>query len=103
MEPAVYGCEDNKIISNTVMFRLKTLTILGSKAELASLPEGKLLINTVNAHSFNTAKKDQLFADALTNGDVLIPDGVSIVKACKWIKAKSQPYYPKWLMFLIET
>lgn len=73
------------------MFRLKTLTILGSKADLASLPEGKLLINTVNAHSFNTAKKDQLFADALTNGDVLIPDGVSIVKACKWIKAKSQP------------
>ena len=91
MEPVVYGCEDNKINSNTVMFRLKTLTILGSKAELASLPEGKLLINTVNAHSFNTAKKDQLFADALTNGDVLIPDGVSIVKACKWIKAKSQP------------
>ena len=73
------------------MFKLKTLTILGSKAELASLPEGKLLINTVNAHSFNTAKKNQLFADALTNGDVLIPDGVSIVKACKWIKAKSQP------------
>lgn len=73
------------------MFRLKTLSILGSKAELASLPEGKLLINTVNAHSFNTAKKDQLFADALTNGDVLIPDGVSVVKACKWIKAKSQP------------
>lgn len=73
------------------MFRLKTLTILGSKAELASLPEGKLLINTINAHSFNTAKKDQLFADALTNGDVLIPDGVSIVKACKWIKAKSLP------------
>ena len=91
MEPAVYGCEDNKINSNIVMFRLKTLTILGSKAELSSLPEGKLLINTVNAHSFNTAKKDQLFADALTNGDVLIPDGVSIVKACKWIKAKSQP------------
>ena len=51
-----------KINSNTVMFRLKTLTILGSKAELASLPESKLLINTVNAHSFNTAKKDHLFA-----------------------------------------
>lgn len=56
------------------MFKLKTLTILGRKAELASLPEGKLLINTVNAHSFNTAKKDQFFADVLTNGDVLIPD-----------------------------
>ena len=104
MGTAVYGCEDNKIISNTVMFRLKTLTILGSKAELASLPEGKLLINTVNAHSFNTAKKDQLFADALTNGDVLIPDGVSIVKACKWIKAKSQPKerIAGWDLFFFE-
>ena len=86
------------------MFRLKTLTILGSKAELASLPEGKLLINTVNAHSFNTAKKDQLFAEALTNGDVLIPDGVSIVKACKWIKAKSQPKerIAGWDLFFFE-
>lgn len=73
------------------MFRLKDLNILGSKAELASLPEGKLLINTINAHSYNTARKDGLFAEALTNGDVLIPDGVSIVKACRWIKAKSQP------------
>lgn len=73
------------------MFRLKTLTILGSKAELAALPEGKLLINTINAHSYNTARKDGLFAEALSNGDVLIPDGVSIVKACRWIKAKSQP------------
>ena len=91
MEPAVYGCEDNKIISNTVMFRLKTLTILGSKAELASLPEGKLLINTVNAHSFNTAKKDQLFFFSLFHGDVLIPDGVCILKACMWFKAQSQP------------
>ena len=77
---------------------------MGSKAELASLPDGKLLINTVNAHSFNTAKKDQLFADALTNGDVLIPDGVSIVKACKWIKAKSQPQerIAGWDLFFFE-
>lgn len=46
------------------MFRLKTLTILGSKAELSTLPEGKLLINTINAHSYNTALKDTLFAEA---------------------------------------
>ena len=71
---------------------------------MTSLPEGKLLINSVNAHSFNTAKKDQLFADALTNGDVLIPDGVSIVKACKWIKAKSQPKerIAGWDLFFFE-
>ena len=51
------------------MFRLSALNILESKADLACLPEGKLLINTINAHSFNTALKDPLFADALTGGD----------------------------------
>jgi N-acetylglucosaminyldiphosphoundecaprenol N-acetyl-beta-D-mannosaminyltransferase len=73
------------------MFRLKTLAILGSKNNLASLPEGKLLINTINAHSYNMARKDKQFAEALSKGDVLIPDGASIVKACEWIGAKSQP------------
>lgn len=73
------------------MFRLKCLDILESKEALASLPEGKLLINTINAHSYNTARRDALFAEALTKGDVLIPDGVSIVKACRCIKAKSRP------------
>lgn len=71
--------------------KLRNLQILESKAELASLPSGKLLINTINAHSFNTAQKDALFAEALIKGDVLIPDGASIVKACGWINAKSQP------------
>lgn len=71
--------------------RLKGLNVVVSKDELANIPEGKVLINTINAHSYNTARKDKLFAEALMNGDVLIPDGVSIVKACRWIKAKSQP------------
>ncbi len=73
------------------MFKLKNLNILGSKAALVALPEGKLLINTINAHSYNTARRDPLFAEALKQGDVLIPDGVSIVKACRWIGAKSRP------------
>ena len=86
------------------MFCLKSLEIFGSKAELASLPEGKLLINTINAHSYNTARKDSLFAEALTNGDVLLPDGVSFVMACKWIKAKSLPKerIAGWDLFAFE-
>lgn len=86
------------------MFCLKSLEIFDSKAELASLPEGKLLINTINAHSYNTARKDSLFAEALTNGDVLLPDGVSIVMACKWIKAKSLPKerIAGWDLFAFE-
>lgn len=71
------------------MFRLKELDILCSKAELASLPDGKLLINTINAHSYNTARKDKLFAEALMNGDVLIPDGVSIVKAASGLRRRA--------------
>lgn len=71
--------------------KLKDLTILENRDMLATLPEGKLLINTVNAHSFNTAQNDELFAEALAMGDVLIPDGASIVWACKTLKAKSRP------------
>ena len=62
-----------------------------SREALNDIPQGKVLINTINAHSYNTAQKDVLFAEALKNGDYLIPDGASIVKACRWIKAKSNP------------
>ena len=71
--------------------RLKTLRIVPSMAELRGIPDGKALINTINAHSFNTAQHDTAFAEALSCGDFLIPDGASIVKACRWLKAKSQP------------
>lgn len=86
------------------MLRLKTLSILESKEALSVLPEGKLLINTINAHSYNTALKDKAFAEALMKGDVLIPDGASIVKACRWLKAKSRPEerIAGWDLFVFE-
>lgn len=73
------------------MIRLKDLDIQTSRADLSNLPDGKLLINTINAHSYNTAQKDELCAQALSQGDVLIPDGYSVVWACRWLKAKSRP------------
>ena len=73
------------------MLKLKDLSLLESRRELSLLPEGKVLINTINAHSYNTAQKDPLFAEALQKGDALVPDGASIVMACRWLKAKSQP------------
>ena len=75
-----------------------------STEQLKSLPQGKLLINTINAHSYNTALKDPLFAKALMKGDVLIPDGASIVKACKWLNAKSKPKerIAGWDLFVYE-
>lgn len=73
------------------MLKLSELTIVESKDDLSAIPQGKILINTINAHSFNVAQKDDVFAEALRNGDYLIPDGASIVKACRWLGAKSQP------------
>lgn len=71
--------------------RLKNLKLVESMSELEAIPDGKVLINTINAHSYNVARKDRLFEEALTKGDYLIPDGMSIVKACKLLHAKSQP------------
>lgn len=86
------------------MIRLSELSILESMDALKNIPDGKVLINTINAHSFNTAQDDRLFAEALSNGDYLIPDGASILKACKWLKAKSQPKerIAGWDLFAFE-
>lgn len=70
---------------------LKQIRIVESKRDLEAIPQGKKLINTINAHSYNTARRDGLFAEALQKGDALIPDGASIVMACRWLKAKSRP------------
>ena len=86
------------------MLRLSDLSIVESKQALDTIPVRKILINTINAHSFNVAQKDELFAEALTKGDYLIPDGASIIKACKWLKAKSQPKerIAGWDLFAFE-
>lgn len=86
------------------MIRLKDLCILESKDALASIPQGKILINTINAHSFNVAQKDKLFAEALSKGGYLIPDGASIIKACKFLDTKSQPKerIAGWDLFVLE-
>ena len=85
-------------------FKLTKINIVNSKKILEHLPSGKILINTINAHSYNTALKDPFFAEALQKGDALIPDGASIVMACKWLKAKSQPIerIAGWDLFCLE-
>ena len=109
------------------MLRLSELKLVESKEELRVIPEGKVLINTINAHSYNLAQKDEEFAEALkVNGNqnedetqtqtendnqndnlerkYLLPDGASIVKACRWLKGKSQPKerVAGWDLFTFE-
>ena len=71
--------------------RLKDARLVESEKELWGIPEGKISVHCLNAYSYNIAQKDSQFAEALLNGNFLIPDGASIVMACRWLKAKSRP------------
>ena len=53
------------------------------KNTLEKLPETKILISTINAHSYNVACKDPAFYQSLKGSQVLLPDGISIVMAFK--------------------
>jgi len=43
----------------------------------------KILINTINTHSFNLTLEDNEFREALLRSDVLLPDGVGILLALR--------------------
>lgn len=84
------------------MLKLKTISLLGHRSELDTLPEGKVLINTINAHSYNTALNDTDFAEALLKGNALIPDGASIVLAFKFLRNENIERIAGWDLFLHE-
>jgi N-acetylglucosaminyldiphosphoundecaprenol N-acetyl-beta-D-mannosaminyltransferase len=47
--------------------------------------KGSQVINTINPHSYVTAKTDNLFKEALQDSDALIADGSGIVLAAKYL------------------
>lgn len=52
---------------------------------LLEVTASKQLITTINAHSYNICHKDGDFLSALKSSHVLLPDGVSIVLASRFI------------------
>jgi len=46
------------------------------------------MINTINPHSYCIAQKDKVFAEALSKGDLLLPDGQGIVLAARLLMKK---------------
>lgn len=52
---------------------------------LDKITQSKMLINTLNAHSFNTVHKDANFRAALNASSVLLPDGIGVVWATKML------------------
>ncbi len=70
-------------------FQLQLLQFRSSLSALENNCQGLLLINTINAHSYNIARKDPEFAKALKASDVLLPDGISIVWAKRFLSTGS--------------
>ena len=81
---------------------LKFIHFLHHRSALSTLPNRKLFINTINAHSYNIAQKDALFAEALTMSDVLVPDGASIVLAVMLLKNIRIQRIAGWDLFSFE-
>ena len=84
--------------------KLRDVRLVESGCALDNIPDGKIVVNCLNAYSYNVAQKDSLFAEALENGNYLIPDGASIVMSCRWLNAKSQPQrrIAGWDFFIFE-
>ncbi len=65
---------------------MDTYEIFASTLERVDLDNrNKLVVNTINAHSYMVAKKDHLFRKALMESNILLPDGEGIVLMAKVI------------------
>jgi len=53
------------------------------------IPKNKIIINTVNQYSYCMGEKDSQFKKVLNDSDILLPDGIGIVLAFKFLKAKT--------------
>ena len=54
---------------------------MGNLDKIDIKTDDKLIINTINPHSYVVSKRDKLFKEALNDSDLLLPDGSGIVLA----------------------
>ncbi len=71
-------------------FNVPFLDYLIFSTSLTELPtsNGKTLISTINQYSYCIAEKDWAFKKSLLESDVLLPDGIGIVWAAKYLYQK---------------
>ncbi len=65
----------------------------------------KMIINTLNGHSYSVAKRDKLFREALMESDILLPDGEAVVLGAKLLygqKIKKIAGYDMYIHLLKE-
>lgn len=84
--------------------RIDRLKLLSDLSQLDLMPEGKLMINTINTYSYTVAQRDSDFKNALEASDVLLPDGIGIVWASRLFKKKGTPRnrITGWDLFVYE-
>ena len=68
--------------------KIKNFHIYSDSLDNIRIDCNKQIINTINAHSYVVAKKDNEFEKALISSDVLLPDGEGIVFMAKFLKRK---------------
>ena len=64
-----------------------------SDFRLDALPTERTVVNTINAYSWVMADKDPLFRRALMTGDWLLPDGIAIVWAVRFLLGKKTEWF----------
>jgi N-acetylglucosaminyldiphosphoundecaprenol N-acetyl-beta-D-mannosaminyltransferase len=52
---------------------------------LSGLSDDKMLISCLNAHSFNILQVDKLYQSAIQKSDIVLPDGIAIVYALRFL------------------
>jgi N-acetylglucosaminyldiphosphoundecaprenol N-acetyl-beta-D-mannosaminyltransferase len=69
---------------------------------LSDITDNKIIINTLNAHCYNITRSDSLYEKSLKNSSVLIPDGISIVWAVRWLTGRNLKKIAGEDLFLFE-
>jgi N-acetylglucosaminyldiphosphoundecaprenol N-acetyl-beta-D-mannosaminyltransferase len=84
----------NKISANGIAVNrdLPVVSSMGYSIYAGKLEQihisGKTLINTINQYAYCIAEKDKAFKEALQHADILLPDGIGIVAAVKFLHGK---------------
>jgi len=78
---------------NNFKIKYNNLELMGypvynDSIEKIKLSENKIIINTINPHSYVIAKSDKIFQKALLNSNILLADGVGIVFASLLLKRR---------------
>lgn len=72
---------------------MKQISLLGYQIakdyQFKEIPDRQTIINTINAFSWINANKDNEFKTALQTSDILLPDGIAIVFAAKFLNNDS--------------